>query len=384
VDFELPDDERALQRLVREFATTRVKPGAAERDRTHSFPAGPVEEMAGLGLLGMMIPTAYGGAGLGTLAYALAIEEISRADAALGTITAVHNSVATYPILLFGDEGQKERYLPQLASGRRIGAFCLSEAASGSDAQAMEAVARKQGDHYVLDGTKLWVTNGREAGLFIVFARTPEFERPGSRRSISAFIVESGTPGVSVSRTEEKMGLRSSDTCEVLLEGVALPSDAMIGDPGTGFGIAMATLDGGRIGIGAQATGIGAAALEDALAYAKVREQFGRSLGAFQAVQWKLADAAVRLEAARLLVRQAAWRKDQGMPFTQQAACAKLFATTAAREICSDMLQVLGGVGYTSDYAIERYFRDVKVTEIYEGTSEIQRSVIARSVLGKR
>lgn len=381
MDFELGEDERALRNVVREFADTRVKPGAAERDRTGAFPSAPVEEMKGLGLLGIMIPTKYGGAGLSTLAYALAIEEVSRADAALGTITAVHNSVATYPILLFGSQSQKDTYLPQLAAGARIGAFCLSEAASGSDAQAMEATARREGDEFVLAGTKLWVTNAHEAGLFIIFARTPEFERPGSKRSISAFIVESGTDGLTVSRKEDKMGLRSSDTCEVLLEDVRLPAQALIGEPGVGFRIAMATLDGGRIGIGAQAAGIAAAALADALAYAKVREQFGRPLSKFQAIQWKLADAAVRLEAARLLVRQAAWLKDQGAPFTRQAACAKLFATTAAREICSDMLQVLGGVGYTSDYPLERYFRDVKVTEIYEGTSEIQRSVIARGML---
>lgn len=381
MDFELGPDERALQRVVREFADTRVAPGAAERDRTGAFPAGPMEEMKGLGLLGLMIPTQYGGAGLSTLAYALAIEEISRADAALGTITAVHNSVATYPLLLFGSDDQKETYLPQLASGQRIGAFCLSEAASGSDAQAMEATARREGDEFVLTGTKLWVTNAKEAGLFILFARTPQYEREGSRRSISAFVVESGTAGLVVSRKEDKMGLKSSDTCEVLLEDVRVPADALIGEPGVGFPIAMATLDGGRIGIGAQATGIGAAALADALAYAKAREQFGRRLGSFQAIQWKFADAAVRLGAARLLVRQAAWLKDTGRPFTRQAACAKLFATGAAREICAEMLQVLGGVGYTTDYPLERYYRDVKVTEIYEGTSEIQRAVIARHML---
>jgi alkylation response protein AidB-like acyl-CoA dehydrogenase len=382
MDFELGDDERALRKLVREFAETRVRPGAAERDRNAEFPTGPIEEMKGLGLLGMMIPERYGGAGLGTLAYAIAIEEISRADAALGTITAVHNSVATYPILLFGNDEQKEAFLPQLATGERIGAFCLSEAASGSDAQALETTARRDGDNYVLNGTKLWVTNGREAGIFIMFARTPEFERAGSRRSISAFIVEGGAPGLTVSRTEKKMGLRSSDTCEVILKDVRVPASALIGEPGTGFRVAMATLDGGRIGIGAQATGIGSAALEEAASYAKVREQFGRRLASFQAIQWKFADAAVRLEAGRLLVWQAAWRKDQGLPFSREAARAKLFATTAAREICSEMLQVLGGPGYTSDYALERYYRDVKVTEIYEGTSEIQRGVIARHTLG--
>jgi len=384
VDFELGGDERALRAVVREFADTRVRPGATERDRTESFPSRPIEEMKGLGLLGLMIPTEYGGAGLGTLAYAIAIEEVSRADAALGTITAVHNSVATYPILLFGNDEQKRTYLPQLASGARLGAFCLSEAASGSDAQAMEATARREGDEFVLRGTKLWVTNARVAGLFIVFARTPEFEKAGSRRSISAFVVEAGTLGLEVGRKEDKMGLRSSDTCEVRLHDARVPRGALLGEPGTGFRIAMATLDGGRIGIGAQATGIGQAALTDALAYAKVREQFGRPLGAFQAIQWKLADASLRLEAARLLVWQAAWRKDEGLPFTRAAACAKLFATTAAREVCSDMLQVLGGVGYTADYPLERYFRDVKVTEIYEGTSEIQRNVIARHALGAR
>lgn len=381
MDFDLDEDTAALGRTLREFADTRIKPEAARHDKEQSFPHEVVEAMKGMGLFGLMIPERYGGAGLSTVAYAVAIEEISRADAAVGVITAVHNSVATYPLLMFGSEAQRERFLPPLARGERLGAFCLSEHGSGSDAQAMETTAKREGDGWVVNGTKMWVSNGEEAGLYIVFARTPEFEKVGTRRSISAFAVEREAKGVRVSRKEDKLGVRADDTCEMQFTEVRLPPEALIGEPGVGFRIAMATLDGGRIGIGAQAVGIAQAAFEDALAYAKVREQFGKPIGSFQAIQWKLADAHVKIEAARLLVRQAAWRKDQGMPFTREAAAAKLFASTAAREVTREMLQVLAGVGYTSDYPLERYYRDAKVTEIYEGTSEIQRIVLARSML---
>jgi alkylation response protein AidB-like acyl-CoA dehydrogenase len=283
--------------------------------------------------------------------------------------------------LLFGTPAQRDRYLPALARGDRLGAFCLSEHGSGSDAQAMETTARRGAQGWVVDGTKMWVSNGEEAGLYIVFARTPEFENVGTRRSISAFVVERETPGIRVSRKEDKMGVRADDTCEMVFQDVHVGAEALIGEPGMGFKIAMATLDGGRIGIGAQAVGIAQAAFEEALGYAKVREQFAQKIGQFQAIQWKLADAHVKIEAARLLVRQAAWRKDQGETFTREAAAAKLFAAISAREITRDMLQVLGGVGYTSDYPLERYYRDAKVTEIYEGTNEIQRVVLARKML---
>jgi butyryl-CoA dehydrogenase len=381
VDFDLDEDTAALARTLREFADTRIKPEAARHDKEQSFPHEVVDAMKGMGLFGLMIPERYGGAGLSTVAYSVAIEEISRADAAVGVITAVHNSVATYPLLMFGSEAQKERFLPALARGERIGAFCLSEHGSGSDAQAMETTAKREAGGWVVNGTKMWVSNGEEAGLYILFARTPEFEKVGTRRSISAFAVEREAKGIRVSRKEDKLGVRADDTCEMQFTDVRLPHDAILGEPGVGFRIAMATLDGGRIGIGAQAVGIAQAAFEDALAYAKMREQFGRPIGSFQAIQWKLADAHTKIEAGRLLVRQAAWRKDQGMPFTREAAAAKLFAATAAREITREMLQVLGGVGYTSDYPLERYYRDAKVTEIYEGTNEIQRIVLARSML---
>lgn len=381
MDFDLDETHRALERTVRTFADTRVRPAAAAHDKDQSFPAEVVEAMKALGLLGLMIPEAYGGAGLSTLAYTIAIEEISRADAAVGVITAVHNSVATYPILLFGSPAQRARWLPQLAAGARLGAFCLSEHGSGSDAQAMETSAALEADEWVLNGTKMWVSNGEEAGLYIVFARTPAFEEPGGRRSISAFIVPREAPGVRVTRKDDKLGVRADDTCEMIFEGVRLQKDAMVGAPGEGFKVAMATLDGGRIGIGAQAVGIAQGALDAALDYAKVREQFGAKIGAFQAIQWKLADAATRTEAARLLVRQAAWRKDEGMPFTREAAAAKLFAAISCREVCREMLQVLGGVGYTGDYPLERFYRDAKVTEIYEGTNEVQRIVLARKML---
>ena len=383
MDFDLDDSMQALERAVREFATTRVAPVAARHDREQSFPHEVVDEMKGMGLFGLMIPERYGGAGLSTLAYTIAIEELSRADAAVGVIMSVHNSVATYPILLFGSQAQRERWLPEVASGKRLGAFCLSEHGSGSDAQAMETTAREEGDEWVLSGTKMWVSNAEEAGIYIVFARTPAHEAKGSpRRSISAFIVPREARGIRVTRKEDKLGVRADDTCEIALQDVAVPKDALIGEPGTGFRIAMATLDGGRIGIGAQAVGIAQAAFLAALEYAGLREQFGKKIGSFQAIHWKLADAATRIEAARLLVRQAAWRKDQGLPFTKEAAAAKLFAATMCREVAREMLQVLGGVGYTSDYPLERYYRDAKVTEIYEGTNEVQRMVLARIALG--
>jgi butyryl-CoA dehydrogenase len=382
MDFDLDDSMVALERAVREFAAAHVAPVAARHDKEQRFPHEVVEAMKGMGLFGLMIPEKYGGAGLTTLAYTIAIEELSRADAAVGVIMSVHNSVATYPILLFGSEAQRARWLPEVASGKRLGAFCLSEHGSGSDAQAMETTARREGDGWVLSGTKMWVSNAEEAGIYIVFARTPAHEAPGSpRRSISAFIVPREVSGIRVTRKEDKLGVRADDTCEIALQDVRVPADALIGEPGTGFRIAMATLDGGRIGIGAQAVGIAQAALSAALEYAGVREQFGKKVGSFQAIQWKLADAATRVEAARLLVRQAAWRKDEGLPFTKEAAAAKLFAATACREIARDMLQVLGGVGYTSDYPLERFYRDAKVTEIYEGTNEVQRMVLARKAL---
>ncbi len=382
MDFDLDDSMQALERAVREFATTRVAPSAARHDKEQSFPHAVVDEMKGMGLFGLMIPERYGGAGLSTFAYTIAIEELSRADAAVGVIMAVHNSVATYPILLFGSEAQRQRWLPEVASGKRLGAFCLSEHGSGSDAQAMETTAREDGEQWVLSGTKMWVSNAEEAGIYIVFARTLANEAEGSRRpSISAFIVPREAPGIRVMRKEDKLGVRADDTCEIALQDVRVPKDALIGEPGTGFRIAMATLDGGRIGIGAQAVGIAQAAFSAALEYAGMREQFGKKIGSFQAIQWKFADAATHIEAARLLVRQAAWRKDQGLPFTKEAAAAKLFAATTCREVAREMLQVLGGVGYTSDYPLERYYRDSKVTEIYEGTNEVQRMVLARKAL---
>ncbi len=382
MDFDLDDTLVALQRTVREFADTQVAPGAARHDKEQSFPREAVEAMKGMGLFGLMIPEAYGGAGLKSLGYSVVIEELSRADAAVGVIVSVHNSVATYPILLFGSKGQKDEWLPKLATGERIGAFCLSEHGSGSDAQAMETRAARERGGWTIHGTKMWVSNAEEAGLYIVFARTPEFEETGSaRRSISAFLVPRETPGVTVTRKEDKLGVRADDTCEMRFNGAHVGGSALIGEPGMGFKVAMATLDGGRIGIGAQAVGIGQAALDAALEYAKVREQFGKKIGSFQAIQWKVADAATKLEAARLLVRQAAWRKDEGLSFTREAAAAKLFAATACREVAREMLQVLGGVGYTSDYPLERYYRDSKVTEIYEGTNEVQRIVLARAML---
>jgi alkylation response protein AidB-like acyl-CoA dehydrogenase len=343
------------------------------------IPPALLAQMRELGLFGTQIPERHGGLGLDTVTYAGIIEELARACAAVSILIGVHSSVAAYPLQIHGTEEQRARFLPRLAAGE-IGAFCLSEPESGSDAASLRTTARRDGDAYVLNGTKVFVTNGSLAGLYLVMARTDRDAAP-RHRGISAFLVERSSPGVVLGRKEDKLGLRASDTLEMFFEECRVPVANRLGEEGEGFHIAMQSLDNGRIGVGAQATGIAQAALSAALAYARERQQFGHPLAHFQAIQNKLADMGTRLQAARLLVRRAAWMKDRGLPFVKEAAMAKLFAAEMATFVTHQALQIHGGYGYMREYNVERYYREARVTEIYEGTSEMQRLVIARQLL---
>jgi butyryl-CoA dehydrogenase len=379
VEFDLSEEHRLVQTMVREWATSRLLPIAAEMDRTSRYPPELLWELGDLGLMGVFIPEEYGGGGMDTISYCITIEEIARAEAALAAVLSVNNSLDCYPIFTFGDERQRRKYLPELARGRKIGCYCLTEPTSGSDAGSLRTTASDAGDHWVLNGTKSFVTNGVEADVLIVYARTD----PGAgSRGISAFLAEKGDPGLSVGKVEHKLGIRASSTCEIVLEDCRFPKDRLLGERGKGFRIALATLDGGRIGIAAQALGIARAAMEDAIAYAKERQQFGRSIASFQATQWKIADMSTRIQAGRLLTYRAAWIRDQGRGHTHEASMAKLFASETAMWAATHAVQIYGGYGYVQDYPVERHFRDAKITEIYEGTSEIQRLVIARQLLG--
>jgi len=379
VEFELSEEHRLVQRTVREWATARLLPLAAEMDRSSRYPPELIRELGDLGLMGVFIPEAYGGGGMDTISYCIVMEEIARAEAAISAVLSVNNSLVCYPILAFGDDRQKRQYLPDLARGRKIGCYCLTEPTAGSDAGSLAATARDAGDHWVLNGTKIFVTNGVEANVLIVYARTET--DPGSR-GISALIAEKGDPGLSVGKVEHKLGIRASSTCEIVLDECRIPKDRLLGQRGRGFSIALSTLDGGRIGIASQALGIARAAMEDATAYAKERRQFGRPIAAFQGTQWKIADMATRIQAGRLLAYRAAWLRDQGRRHTREASMAKLFASETAMWAATQAVQIFGGYGYIQEYPVERHFRDAKITEIYEGTSEVQRMVIARQILG--
>jgi alkylation response protein AidB-like acyl-CoA dehydrogenase len=380
MDFELTAEQRAVQALAREVAEAEIAPHAAAWDREHRFPDELYPRLAELGLMGVCIPEEHGGAGADFLSYVLVLEELSRADAGVGVTVAVHTSAATLPILAFGTDEQMARFVPPLARGEVLGAFALTEAGSGSDAGSLRTRAERDGDGWVLTGSKQWITNGSRAGTFVLFARTdPATAGP---RGISCFLLDA--EHVRVTREEEKLGLNSSTTSDLVLEGARVGADRLLHEEGRGFRVAMATLDGGRIGIAAQALGIAQAAYETARAYALQREQFGRRLADFQAIQWKLADMATEIDAARLLTYRAAWLKTQGRPHTAEGAKAKLFASETARRQTAEAIQVLGGYGYTKEFPVERYYRDAKVTEIYEGTSEIQRLVIARQILGRQ
>ena len=374
----LTDTQRQLRDTVRAFARERVKPAAAETDRLGRFPTELIAELGRLGVMGCFVPERWGGAGFDYVAYALAVEELSAACAATGVIFSAHASLATWPILALGTDAQRERYLPQMARGEWLGCFALSEPSSGSDAGSIRTTARRAGDGYVLNGTKNFITNGPDARVAIVFA---SLDLAQGNKGLAAFIVETTWPGWEVVRVEEKMGIHGALSAQLAFTDLRVPRENLLGGEGEGFKVAMKTLDGGRIGIAAQAVGIARAAFEDALAYAGDRRAFGRALADFQTTQWRLADMATAVEAARLLTLRAAFLKDRGLPYTREAATAKLYAAETAMTLATQAVQIHGGYGYTREFAVERYFRDAKITEIYEGTSEIQRLVIANQLL---
>ncbi|GBD39298.1 Acyl-CoA dehydrogenase [bacterium HR37] len=377
---ELTEEQRMVRDTAREFAESEIKPVAARLDKEGRFPSEIVKKLAELGFMGIFIPEHYGGSGMDTLTYVLALEEISKACASTGTIMSVNNSLVCDPIYTFGTEEQKNKYLIPLARGELLGCFSLSEPAAGSDAGSIRTTAVRDGNYYIINGTKNWVTNGPEADIIILFASTDLSKK---HRGISAFIVEKETPGVIVGKVEDKLGIRASSTSQIIFEDCRVPVDNRLGEEGQGFKIAMQTLDGGRIGIGAQAVGIAQAAFEDSIRYSKQRESFGQPISEFQAIQFMLADMATRIEASRLLVWQAAVMKDKKLNLTKYSSMAKLYASETAMWVTTKAIQIHGGYGYTTDYPVERYFRDAKITEIYEGTSEIQRLVIARRVLNE-
>lgn len=378
MDLELTETQQMIARTARDFAERAVKPIAAEIDRTERFPIENIRGLAELGLMGVNVPAEFGGAEAGVVSYALAMMEIARACASTAVTMAVTNMVAEV-IARFGSKAQREHHVPRLTSGEHVaGAFALSEPEAGSDPGAMLTTAERVPDGWILRGQKQWITNGAHAGVHVVWARTGG---PGTR-GISTFLVERGTPGLKPGKPEEKMGLRASNTVPLTLDEVKVPSDAILGEEGQGFKVAMMALDGGRVGIASQAIGIATAALEEAVAYARDRKTFGKPIADHQAIQWMLADSATELDAARLLTLRAALLKEQGRPFSREASMAKLFASEKANQICDRAVQIHGGYGYVRDFAAERHLRDVRVTRIYEGTSEIQRLVIARHVLG--
>ena len=378
MDFDLTQDQREIQALTRDFAKAEIEPHAAEWDRDHHFPRDLFSKLAELGLMGACVPEEYGGAGVDFLSYILVLEELSRADAGVGVTVAVHTSAVTLPLLAYGTDEQKSRFVPPLARGEHLGAFALTEPEAGSDAGAIRTKAEPDGDGWTITGAKQWITNGRYSGTFLVFARTDQ--GTAGARGVSAFILDA--EHVRVTRDEEKLGLNSSVTNDIVIEGAQVGHDRLLHEENRGFRVAMTTLDGGRIGIAAQALGIAQAAYDVARAYAGERRAFGHRIGDFQAIQHKLANMSMEIDAARLLVYRAAWLKQQGRPHTEEGAKAKLFASEMARRQTAEAIQVLGGYGYTKEFPVERYYRDAKITEIYEGTSEIQRLVIARSILG--
>ena len=378
MDFELTQDQKEIQALTRDFARAEIEPNAAQWDRDHHFPRELFGKLAELGLMGACVPEEYGGAGVDFLSYILVLEELSRADAGVGVTVAVHTSAVTLPLLAYGTDEQKSRFVPPLARGEHLGAFALTEPEAGSDAGAIRTKAEPSGDGWTITGAKQWITNGRYSGTFLLFARTDQ--ATAGARGVSAFVLDADH--VRVTRDEEKLGLNSSVTNDIVIEGAYVERDRLLHGENRGFRVAMTTLDGGRIGIAAQALGIAQAAYDVAREYALERRAFGHRIGDFQAIQHKLADMSTEIDAARLLVYRAAWLKQQGRPHTEEGAKAKLFASEMARRQTAEAIQVLGGYGYTKEFPVERFYRDAKITEIYEGTSEIQRLVIARSVLG--
>lgn len=373
--FKLSEEHEMIRKMVRDFAMNEVAPTAAERDEEERFDQAIFDQMAELGLTGIPWPEEYGGIGSDFVAYCIAVEELSRVCASTGVTLSAHTSLAGWPIFTFGTEAQKQKYLKPMAKGEKIGAYCLTEPASGSDAGAMTTTARLDGDNYLLNGSKIFITNGGIADIYIVFALTASEDK---YRETTAFIVEADFPGFSVGKKEKKLGIRSSPTTEVILENCKVPKENVLGEVGKGFKIAMMTLDGGRNGIAAQAVGIAQGALDAAVAYAKERKQFGKPIAAHQGISFKIADMATSIEAARLLTYQAAWLESNGFPYGKESAMSKLFAGDTAMKVTTEAVQIFGGYGYTKDYPVERYMRDAKITQIYEGTQEIQRLVISR------
>ena len=378
MDFELTDEQQLIREAVREFAETELTPIAAELDRDHRFPHELLPKLAEMNLMGLPYPEKEGGAGADYMSYVIAIEELSRVCATTSVIVSAHSSLATWPIFKFGTRAQKDQYLNDMTSGRRLGAFALTEPGAGTDAGAGTATATPYADGYALNGSKMFITNAPYADVYVVFAKT---DPDHGTRGISAFIVEKDTPGFSVGEAEHKMGIRGSSTPPIYFSDCRIPKEALLGGEGDGFKVAMQTLDGGRIGIAAQALGIAQAALDASVAYAKERVQFGKPIATLQAIQWMIADMATEIDAARLLVYRAASCVDNGRPYSTEGAMAKLFASEMATRVAGKAIQIHGGYGYTESYPVERNYRDAKITELYEGTSEVQRMVIARSAL---
>lgn len=375
MNFQLTEEHEMIRKMVRDFAHNEVAPTAAERDEAAHFDRGIFEQMAELGLTGIPWPEAYGGIGSDFLAYCIAIEELSRVCASTGVTLSAHTSLAGWPLFKFGTEEQKQKYLRPMAEGKKIGAYGLTEPGSGSDAGSMKTNAKCDGDYYILNGSKIFITNGGVADTYVVFATT---DPASKQKGTTAFIVEKDFPGFSIGKKEQKMGIRSSPTTEIIFQDVKVPVANRLGEEGEGFKIAMKTLDGGRNGIAAQAVGIAQGALDAAVDYARERHQFGKPIAANQGISFKLADMATSIEAARLLTYQAAWLESNGLPYGKQSAMAKLFAGDTAMRVTTEAVQIFGGYGYTKDYPVERFMRDAKITQIYEGTQEIQRLVISR------
>ncbi|MCP4804500.1 MAG: acyl-CoA dehydrogenase [Proteobacteria bacterium] len=376
--FELSEDTKQIQSLARDFARSEILPGAAERDRTKKYPAELVSQLGEMGFMGMFVPEEYGGFGLSVLDYVVALEEICYADAAVGVVMSVNNSLAIYPILKFGTHEQKLEYLPSMASAEKLGCYALTEPNAGSDAGSQRTKVVKDGDDYVLNGTKMWITNGPQADVCVTYANLDVEKR---HKTVCAFIVETDSPGYSVGKVEPKLGISASHTSELIFEDLRVPAKNLLGEETRGFQVAMGTLDGGRIGIAAQSLGIAQRAFDLALAYSQERKQFGKPIVANQAIQWMLADMATKIDAARLLTWRAAHMKDQGDRGSRECSMAKLFASECANFCADKALQIHGGYGYSKEYEVERLYRDARITTLYEGTSEIQRLVIAKSLL---
>lgn len=378
MNFVLTEEQEMTRKMVRDFAENEVQPGADERDDKEEFSRAIFDKMGQLGLTGIPWPEEYGGGDCDFISYVIAVEELSRVDASAGITLSAHTSLAGWPVYKYGSEEQKKKYLEPMALGLKLGAYGLTETTAGTDAAAQTSTAASDGDSYLLNGSKIFITNGGEAEINIVFAVT---DKEKKRKGISAFIVEKGTPGFSFGKKERKMGLRSSPTVELIFDNCRVPKENLLGQEGDGFKIAMSTLDGGRNGVAAQAVGIAQGALDEALKYAKSREQFGQPIANFQAISFMLADMGTRIEASRLLTYQAAYLEGEGLPYGKASALAKLYASETAMEVTTRAVQIFGGYGYTRDYPVERFMRDAKITELYEGTSEVQRMVIARHLL---